>query len=125
MASPTIGLYTEKKIIQKTTNLKRKIQELETFISVPPFIIFNGLQDIPSDYSDDWKGHVNYILNLNKINPNWILDMINPIIKHNKICNVTIQFVSHCVKHHVHKILTNYIKVNKFDEVFLTLDGIL
>ena len=124
MAPPTIGLYTEKKIIQKISNLKKKIQELETFISEPPFIIFNGLQDIPSDYSDDWKNHVNYILNLNKINPNWILDLVKPITIQNKICNVTIQFVSHCVKQHVYKILTNYIKENKFDEVSLTLDNV-
>jgi hypothetical protein len=124
MAPPTIGLYTEKKILQKITNLKKRIQELETFISQPPFIIFNGIQDIPSDFSDDWKNHVNYILNLNKINPNWILDLTNPTIIHNKTCNVTIQFVSHCVKNHVYKILTNYIKVNQFDEVSLTLDGV-
>jgi hypothetical protein len=78
MATPSIGTYTEKKIAHQLKNLKKHNDELESLIKNPPFIVIYGIMDIPSEFSDDWKTQVTHILTINNINPNWILNKINP-----------------------------------------------
>ncbi len=39
MASSSIGAYTEKKLLTKIKQLKKQIDELESSIKNPPFII--------------------------------------------------------------------------------------
>ncbi len=50
MTSSSIGSYTEKKIFTKIKQLKKQIDDLESYIKNPPSIIINGIMDIPSDY---------------------------------------------------------------------------
>jgi hypothetical protein len=90
MATPSIGTYTEKKIANQIINLKKRIDELESLIKNPPFIVFYGVMDIPSEFSNDWKAQVTHILTINNINPNWILNKINSHPNTEYPCFVTI-----------------------------------
>jgi hypothetical protein len=51
--------------------------------------------DIPSGYLSDWEKHLTFILKVNNINVNWVLDTINPDINNKLPYSVTIQFISH------------------------------
>ncbi len=120
MAS-SIGTYTERKVYAKIKELREKISLLNDYIKNPPFIIINGIMDIPSDQSH-WKNHVINILVANNINQNWILDIINPNIDNNYPDSITVQFISHCVKEQVYTILTNYLTNNEFDSVNIQME---
>ncbi len=122
MASSSIGTYTEKKLHSKIKQLKKQVDDLETFIKNPPYIMITGIMDIPSDYTSDWKKQITFILNENNINMNWVLDTINPDIKNQMPYSVTIQFISHCVKDVVHKTLVDYITNNEYDSVTIIKD---
>lgn len=123
MATSPIGTYTEKRIANQINNLLKRITELESYIKTPPFIVIYGIMDIPSEFStNDWRAHVNHILNKNNINSNWILNTINPHANTNCPYFVTIQFISHCIKETVFNILSNYITTNEFDGVYITKD---
>jgi hypothetical protein len=124
MATPSIGTYTEKKIAHQLKNLKKHNDELESLIKNPPFIVIYGIMDIPSEFSDDWKTQVTHILTINNINPNWILNKINPHTNTEYPYFVTIQFISHCVKETVFTILSNYIVANNFDGIYITKDAL-
>ncbi len=124
MASSSIGAYTEKKLLTKIKQLKKQIDELESSIKNPPFIIINGIMDIPSDYSSDWEKHLTFILKVNNINVNWVLDTINPDINNKLPYSVTIQFISHCVKDVAYKVLVDYITNNEYDNVAIIKDFI-
>jgi hypothetical protein len=123
MATSPIGTYTEKRIANQISNLLKQINELENYLKTPPFIVIYGVMDLPSEFSNtDWKAHVNYVLNTNNINPNWILNTINPQTNSNCPYFVTIQFISHCVKETVFTILSDYITLNEFEGVYITKD---
>jgi hypothetical protein len=122
MASSSIGTYTEKKLHSKIKQLKKQVDDLETFIKNPPYIMITGMMDIPSDYTSDWKKQITFILNENNINMNWVLDTINPDIKNQMPYSVTIQFISHCVKDVVYKTLVDYITNNEYDSVTIIKD---
>jgi hypothetical protein len=123
MATPSIGTYTEKKIANQIVNLIKRIDELESLIKNPPFIVFYGVMDIPSEFSKDWKAQVTHILTINNINPNWILNKINPHPNTEYPYFVTIQFISHCVKEMVFTILSKYLDDNDFESVYITKDA--
>jgi hypothetical protein len=78
--------------------------------------------DIPSEFSNDWKAQINHILAINNINPNWILNKINPHPNTEYPYFVTIQFISHCVKEIVYSILSKYLDDNNFDSAYITKD---
>lgn len=122
MAAPSIGTYTEKKTVDQISNLIKRIDELESIIKNPPFIVFYGVMDIPSEFSNDWKAQINHILAINNINPNWILNKINPHPNTEYPYFVTIQFISHCVKEIVYSILSKYLDDNNFDSAYITKD---
>ena len=122
MASSSIGTYTEKKLHSKIKQLKKQVDDLETFIKNPPYIMITGMMDIPSDYTFDWKKQITFILNENNINMNWVLDTINPDINNQMPYSVTIQFISHCVKDVVYKTLVDYITNNEYDSVTIIKD---
>ncbi len=122
MASTSIGTYTEKKLHSKIKQLKKQVDDLETFIKNPPYIMITGMMDIPSDYTSDWKKQITFILNENNINMNWVLDTINPDINNQMPYSVTIQFISHCVKDVVYKTLVDYITNNEYDSVTIIKD---
>ena len=122
MATPSIGTYTEKKIANQIVNLIKRIDELESLIKNPPFIVFYGVMDIPSEFSNDWKDQINHILAINNINPNWILNKINPHPNTEYPYFVIIQFISHCVKEIVYSILSKYLDDNNFDSAYITKD---
>jgi hypothetical protein len=122
MASSSIGTYTEKKLYSKIKQLKKQVDDLETFIKNPPYIMITGMMDIPSDYTSDWKKQITFILNENNINMNWVLDTINPDINNQMPYSVTIQFISHCVKDVVYKTLVDYITNNEYDSVTIIKD---
>ncbi len=122
MATPSIGTYTEKKIANQIVNLIKRIDELESLIKNPPFIVFYGVMDIPSEFSNDWKAQVTHILTINNINPNWILNKINPHPNTEYPYFVIIQFISHCVKEIVYSILSKYLDDNNFDSAYITKD---
>ena len=122
MASSSIGTYTEKKLHSKIKQLKKQVDDLETFIKNPPYIMITGMMDIPSDYTSDWKKQITFILNENNINMNWVLDTINPDINNQMPYSVTIQFTSHCVKDVVYKTLVDYITNNEYDSVTIIKD---
>ena len=122
MATPSIGTYTEKKITSQLDNLIKQIDELESLIKNPPLIVIYGLMDIPSEFSNNWKAQITHILTINNINPNWILNKINPHANTEYPYFVTIQFISHCVKEKVFTILSKYLVDNDFDGVFITKD---
>ena len=123
MAAATIGSYTEKKIANQISNLIKRISELEAYIKTPPCIVIYGVMDIPSEFAThDWKAHVTHILNLNNINPNWILSTVNPHANTNCPYFVNIQFISHCVKETVYNILSSYIANNEFEGVYINKD---
>jgi hypothetical protein len=124
MTSSSIGSYTEKKIFTKIKQLKKQIDDLESYIKNPPSIIINGIMDIPSDYLSDWKKQITFILNVNNINVNWVLDTINPNINDKVPYSVTIQFISHCVKDVAYKVLVDYITNNEYDNVAIIKDFI-
>jgi len=124
MATPSIGTYTEKKIANQISNLIKRIDELESLIKNPPFIIIYGVMDIPSEFSTDWKAQITHILTINNVNPNWILNKINPHANNECPYFVTVQFISHCVKETVFNILFNYIARNEFDGVYITKDAL-
>jgi hypothetical protein len=124
MTSSSIGSYTEKKIFTKIKQLKKQIDDLESYIKNPPSIIINGIMDIPSDYLSDWKKQITFILNVNNINVNWVLDTINPNINDKVPYSVTIQFISHCVKDVAYKVLVDYITLNEYDNVAIIKDFI-
>jgi hypothetical protein len=123
MTTPSIGTYTEKKIANQIVNLIKRIDELESLIKNPPFIVFYGVMDIPSEFSNDWKAQVTHILTINNINPNWILNKINPHPNSEYPYFVTIQFISHCVKEMVFTILSKYLDDNDFESVYITKDA--
>jgi hypothetical protein len=123
MATPSIGTYTEKKIANQIVNLIKRIDELESLIKNPPFIVFYGVMDIPSEFSNDWKAQVTHILTINNINPNWILNKINPHPNTEYHYFVTIQFISHCVKEMAFTILSKYLDDNDFESVYITKDA--
>jgi hypothetical protein len=123
MATPSIGTYTEKKIANQIVNLIKRIDELESLIKNPPFIVFCGVMDIPSEFSNDWKAQVTHILTINNINPNWILNKINPHPNTEYPYFVTIQFISHCVKEMAFTILSKYLDDNDFESVYITKDA--
>lgn len=123
MATPIIGTYTEKKTATQINNLIKRITELESYIKTPPFIMIYGVMDIPSEFSKNWKDHVTYILHVNKINPNWILDTTNPHVNTECPYFVTIRFISHCVRDAVFITLSSYIVNNNFDGVFITKES--
>ena len=123
MATPSIGTYTEKKIANQIVNLIKRIDELESLIKNPPFIVFYVVMDIPSEFSNDWKAQVTHILTINNINPNWILNKINPHPNTEYPYFVTIQFISHCVKEMVFTILSKYLDDNDFESVYITKDA--
>jgi len=120
--TPSIGTYTRKKIAHLINSLVKQIDELESLIKKPPFIVIYGIMDIPSEFSDDWKNQINHILTINNINPNWILNKINPHTNTKYPYYVTIQFISHCVKETVFNILSEYITANNIDGVYITKD---
>jgi hypothetical protein len=122
MAAPSIGTYTEKKTVYQISNLIKRIDELESIIKNPPFIVFYGVMDIPSEFSNDWKDQINHILAINNINPNWILNKINPHPNTEYPYFVIIQFISHCVKEIVYSILSKYLDDNNFDSAYITKD---
>ena len=122
ITTPAIGTYTERKVFAKIRDLKKQIGELENYIKSPPFIIVNGIMDIPSDFLTDWKLHLAHILKVNRINDNWILDTINPNKNDKMPYSVTIQFISHCVKEVVYNRLVTYITNNEFDNVTIRKD---
>jgi hypothetical protein len=122
MAAPSIGTYTEKKTVDQISNLIKRIDELESIIKNPPFIVFYGVMDIPSELSNDWKAQINHILAINNINPNWILNKINPHPNTEYPYFVIIQFISHCVKEIVYSILSKYLDDNNFDSAYITKD---
>ena len=124
MATPSIGTYTEKKIANQVNTLTKRLDELESLIKNPPFIIIYGVMDIPSEFSTDWKAQVTHILSINNINPNWILNKINPHANTECPYFVTIQFISHCVKETAFNILSKYIADNEFDSVYITKDAV-
>ena len=124
MASSSIGTYTEKRIANQISNLLKRIDELESLIKNPPFIMIYGVMDIPSEFSNDWKAQVTHILTINNINPNWILNKINPHPNMECPYFVTIQFISHCVKETAFNILSKYIANNEFDSVYVTKDAL-
>ena len=124
MTSSSIGSYTEKKIFTKIKQLKKQIDDLESYIKNPPSIIINGIMDIPSDYLSDWKKQITFILNVNNIYVNWVLDTINPNINDKVPYSVTIQFISHCVKDVAYKVLVDYITNNEYDNVAIIKDFI-
>jgi hypothetical protein len=78
--------------------------------------------DIPSEFSNDWKDQINHILAINNINPNWILNKINPHPNTEYPYFVIIQFISHCVKEIVYSILSKYLDDNNFDSAYITKD---
>jgi hypothetical protein len=123
MATPSIGTYTEKKIANQIVNLIKRIDELESLIKNPPFIVFYGVMDIPSEFSNDWKAQVTHILTINNINPNWILNKINPHPNTEYPYFVTIQFISHCVKEMAFTMLSKYLDDNDFESVYITKDA--
>ena len=123
MTTPSIGTYTEKKIANQIVNLIKRIDELESLIKNPPFIVFYGVMDIPSEFSNDWKAQVTHILTINNINPNWILNKINPHPNTEYPYFVTIQFISHCVKEMAFTILSKYLDDNDFESVYITKDA--
>ena len=123
MATPSIGTYTEKKIANQIVNLIKRIDELESLIKNPPFIVFYGVMDIPSEFSNDWKAQVTHILTINNINPNWILNKINPHPNTEYPYFVTIQYISHCVKEMAFTILSKYLDDNDFESVYITKDA--
>ncbi|MEI7487714.1 MAG: hypothetical protein WCJ72_09950 [Chryseobacterium sp.] len=122
MATPSIGTYTEKKISTQISILLNQIDELESLIKNPPFIVFHNMMDIPSEFSNDWRAQITHILSINNINPNWILNKINPHSKTEYPYFVTIQFISHCIKETVFTILSKYLNTNDFDNVYITKD---
>jgi hypothetical protein len=122
MASSSIGAYTERKLLTKLRQLKKQIDDLETFVKNPPYIVITGIMDIPSDYMSDWKKQLTFILNINNINVNWVLDTINPNMNNKSPYSVTIQFISHCVKDVAYKILVDYITNNEYDNVAIIKD---
>ena len=124
MSTPSIGTYTEKKIANQISNLIKRIDELESLIKNPPFIIIYGVMDIPSEFSTDWQAQITHILAINNVNPNWILNKINPYANTECPYFVTVQFISHCVKETVFNILFNYIARNEFDGVYITKDAL-
>ena len=123
MTTPSIETYTEKKIANQIVNLIKRIDELESLIKNPPFIVFYGVMDIPSEFSNDWKAQVTHILTINNINPNWILNKINPHPNSEYPYFVTIQFISHCVKEMAFTILSKYLDDNDFESVYITKDA--
>jgi len=122
MPMPSIGTYTEKKITNQINTLIKRIDELESLITKPPFIMIYGVMNIPSEFSNDWEAQVTHILTINNINPNWILNKINPNVNTEYPYFVTIQFISHCIKETVFTILSQYLAVNDFDDVYVTKD---
>jgi hypothetical protein len=122
MPMPSIGTYTEKKITNQINTLIKRIDELESLITKPPFIMIYGVMNIPSEFSNDWEAQVTHILTINNINPNWILNKINPNANTEYPYFVTIQFISHCIKESVFTILSQYLAVNDFDDVYVTKD---
>jgi hypothetical protein len=122
MPMPSIGTYTEKKITNQITNLIKRIDELESLITKPPFIMIYGVMNIPSEFSKYWEAQVTHILTINNINPNWILNKINPHANTEYPYVVTIQFISHCIKETVFTILSQYLAANDFDDVYITKD---
>lgn len=120
MSTPTIGTYTEKRLTNQINNIIKRIDELESYIKTPPYILIYGIMDIPSEFSANWKDHVDYILLKNDINPNWILNTSNPHANTDCPYFINIQFISHCVKEMVFNILSNYISNNEFEGVYIT-----
>jgi hypothetical protein len=123
MPMPSIGTYTEKKITNQINTLIKRIDELESLITKPPFIMIYGVMNIPSEFSNDWEAQVTHILTINNINPNWILNKINPHPNTEYPYFVTIQFISHCVKEMVFTILSKYLDDNDFESVYITKDA--
>lgn len=124
MTTPAIGTYTEKKIANQISALMKRIDELESYIKTPPFLVIGGVMDIPSEFSNDWKSHVNQILSENNIHPGWVLNTTQPSVDSKCPCFVTVEFISHCVKDTVFDILSQYIAENDFDSVSISKDGI-
>ena len=120
MAAPTIGTYTEKRIANQINILTKRLDELENNIKTPPFVIIYGVMDIPSEFTTDWKAHVNHILALNNIDPNWILSITTPHSNTNCPYFVSINFISHCIKETVFNILSEYIGSQEFEGVYVT-----
>ena len=124
MAAPTIGTYTEKRIANQINILTKRLDELENNIKTPPFVIIYGVMDIPSEFTTDWKAHVNHILALNNIDPNWILSITTPHSNTNCSYFVSINFISHCIKETVFNILSEYIESQEFEGVYVTKDAV-
>ena len=123
MTTPTIGTYTEKRITNQITNLIKRIDELESFIKKPPCIVIQGIMDIPSEFSNDWKLHLTHILNTVKVNDHWIL-AVKPNKDVNVPCFITLQLISHCVKEIVFDLLYQYITINEFEGVIISKDAV-
>ena len=124
MTTPAIGTYTEKRITNQISSLRKRIDELESYILTPPFLVIGGVMDIPSEFSNDWKAQVSRILTENNINPNWILNTTQPNVDTQCPCFITIQFISHCVKDTVFEILSTYIAENEFEGVSISKESL-
>jgi len=124
MTTPAIGTYTEKRITNQISSLRKRIDELESYILTPPFLVIGGVMDIPSEFSNDWKVQVSHILTENNINPNWILNTTQPNVDTQCPCFITIQFISHCVKDTVFEILSTYIAENEFEGVSISKESL-
>jgi len=98
--------------IHKIQNLKQKIIDVQNLLETPPFIILHGVQTIKSNFMRlDWKEHIFYILNKCKINPTWILDIINETNVNNPN-QVKIQFATPYVKIIVSQTINEFITKN-------------
>ena len=124
MTTLAIGAYTEKRITNQISSLRKRIDELESYILTPPFLVIGGVMDIPSEFSNDWKAQVFHILTENNINPNWILNTTQPNVDTQCPCFITIQFISHCVKDTVFEILSTYIAENEFEGVSISKESL-
>ena len=122
MTTPCIGNYTEKKITHQISSIIKRIDELESLLKKPPCIVIYGIMNIPSEFTNDWKAQITHILTINNINPNWILNKINPHAKSEYPFFVTIQFISHSVKETTFTILSKYLVANNFDNVSISKD---
>ena len=100
--------------------LNQHLKNIQSLLKHPPQITMNNFQEVKKNSLKNWKDQVYYILLLNKINPVWVLDIINPTPDIQTPRKVYIQFISHCIQVRVHCILQNYIKQNKLKDMSVT-----
>ena len=112
----SIGTYTEQKLHRKIKELRQQIADLELFLTNPPFLTVYGIQELLPHSTTDRKNSIKQFLNTIAINPNWILDIVNPSQLPDPD-SIQIQFISHCVKERVYTIISDYILTQNINAI--------